>query len=297
MRFIRTALTFVLFAACSHAPRATSVSPTSAADELLAADRAFSVASARTDLVSGLSAMFASDVQMPLPTGTFAEGIDKVREALRANPDNLTSRIEWTPVRAGVSADGRHGFTIGYMTLRKADSSRVAQKYLAYWVKGAEGWRVAAYKRARRPDGEISLATLAPAIPARFVPASNDASLLARNAESLKAAEKAFSDEAQIIGLGPAFAKHGSDDAMNMGSSSSFTVGAANIAKEVGGGSPDGTSALSWGADRVLVASSGDLGVSLGTIRRNGDTSGRTIAFFTIWRRATPDAPWRYIAE
>jgi ketosteroid isomerase-like protein len=46
----------------------------SAVDELLAADRAFSAASATTDLVSGLSAMFADDVVIPNPPGQFAGG-------------------------------------------------------------------------------------------------------------------------------------------------------------------------------------------------------------------------------
>jgi ketosteroid isomerase-like protein len=183
------------------------------------------------------------------------------------------------------------------MTLRKADSSRVPLKYLAYWVKGERGWRVAAYKRARRPDGVISLAMLPAAVPARTVRFSADPERRARHAASLEAAERAFSDEAQVIGLGPAFAKHGSDDAMNMGSTPSFLVGAASIARAIGDGEPAGGSALSWRADRVIVASSGDLGVSLGRIRRTGDASARPIAFFTVWRRASPDAPWRYVAE
>ena len=46
-----------------------SQTPQQIADELLAADRAFAGASAKTDLISGLSAMFASDVAMPTPTG------------------------------------------------------------------------------------------------------------------------------------------------------------------------------------------------------------------------------------
>ena len=39
-----------------------AATPQSVVDELLAADRAFSAASAKTDLVSGLTAMFAEDV-------------------------------------------------------------------------------------------------------------------------------------------------------------------------------------------------------------------------------------------
>src|SRR5690349_20131752 len=59
---------------CATAVQARSIAATPAqiADELLAADRAFSEASGKTDLISGLSAMFASDVTMPIPGGVFA---------------------------------------------------------------------------------------------------------------------------------------------------------------------------------------------------------------------------------
>ena len=88
-----------------------AASPQSAVDELLAADRAFSAASAKTDLVSGLTAMFADDVVIPMPPGQFVDGRTAVATALRANADNLTSRTEWTPLRGGISADGPPGFT------------------------------------------------------------------------------------------------------------------------------------------------------------------------------------------
>ena len=49
-----------------------------------------------------------------------------------------------------------------------------------------------------------------------------------------------------------------------------------------------------------FVASSGDLGVSIGTIHPNHpDANGQSnsFPFFTVWRRDGPNAPWRYIAE
>jgi hypothetical protein len=59
---------------------------------------------------------------------------------------------------------------------------------------------------------------------------------------------------------------------------------------------------LSWAADeRVVVSDMSDLGLSVGFIRHNAksdDGSERPpIPFFTVWRRAAPDQPWRYIAE
>ena len=277
--------------------------PQAVVDELLAADRAFSTASRRTDVITGLSAMFAPDVIMPVPGGRFAEGRAGVLEALRGNADNPGSRIEWTPVRGGVSADGQHGFTFGYMTWHQRDGTTVPLKYLSYWVKGADGWRVAAYKRARANAGDPPLALLPPALPDRSVPPSTDAEVLGRHRASLADAEREFSREAQVIGIGPAFAKYGSADAVNMGppDQAAFIVGSEAIGKSVGAGSPPGTSGVSWGPDKVIVASSGDLGVSIGIIRRNEPSADpqqpSTFPFFTVWRRASPSAPWRYVAE
>ena len=80
---------------------AAADSPKAAVDELLAADRAFSAASAKTDVVAGLSAMFADDVVMPVPSGQFAEGKSAATAALAANADNAKSRIEWRPAGSG----------------------------------------------------------------------------------------------------------------------------------------------------------------------------------------------------
>lgn len=280
------------------------VSPEKAVEELLAADRAYSEASAKTELVSGLTKMFTDDVVMgPIPGGKFANGIGEARDALNANPDNAGARIEWTPIRGGISADGRHGFTFGYMTLRKADKSVVPVKYLSYWIRTAEGWRVAVYKRGRRPEGKVSMALMAAALPSRMVAPLNDAVALERFRESLDQAERAFSDEAQRIGLEAAFVKYGTADAVNMGGANQagFVIGSEAIGRAVSAGDPPGPSPVSWAPDRVIVAGSGDLGVTIGMIRPNAKPADGSqsagFPFFTIWRRATPKDPWRYVAE
>jgi ketosteroid isomerase-like protein len=276
-------------------------SPQSIVDDLLAADRAFSAASASTDLIAGLTAMFADDVVIPNPPGQFAEGKTAVVTMLRANADNARSRTEWTPVRGGVSADGQHGFTAGFMTLTRPDGATLALKYLAYWVKHPEGWRVAAYKRTRAGEGRASHAMMAPSLPEQLVAPSTDAVVIARHRESLDAAERAFSNEAQKIGLGPAFAKFGNDDSLNLGGATDagLVVGAENIARIVSAGQPPVGSTLNWAPDRVIVASSGDLGVTIGMIHPNAPAAGQpsNFPFFTIWRRAGATAPWRYVAE
>jgi len=278
-----------------------ATTPQSAVDELLAADRAFSAASARTDIVAGLSPMFAADVMIPNPPGQFVAGKAAVVAALSANPDNARSQTEWTPVRGGVSADGQHGFTVGFMTLHRPDGTTMPLKYLSYWVKQADGWRVAAFKRVRSAEGIPSHTLMAPALPGQLVPPSTDAAVIARFRDSLDQAERSFSNDAQTIGLGPAFAQYGSADAVNLGGANTpgLVVGSENIGRLVAAGGPATGSAVSWAPDKVLVASSGDLGVTIGMIHPNAPVAGEptSFPFFTIWRRPTLAAPWRYVAE
>src|SRR5258706_13451467 len=172
-----------------------ATTPQAAVDELLAADRAFSAASAKTDLVAGLTAMFADDVVIPMPPGQFVNGRAAVIEALKGNADNATSRTDWTPVRGGVSADGQQGFTFGYMTIHRGDDTNLPLKYLAYWVKRPEGWRVAAFKRTRASAPPPSLAPVAPAAPDRMVAPTTAAARLAEVKDSLDQAQRAFSRE------------------------------------------------------------------------------------------------------
>jgi hypothetical protein len=208
-----------------------------------------------------------------------------------------SAKVSWMPIRVGLSADGRHGFTFGYLDSSEEGQSTKVAKYVSYWAKGADGWRVRLFKRVPRPEGVVSTKLMPPSLPSRLVKAHNNPALVEKHRASLATRERAFSDASQRIGLGPAFVKFGSSDAVNVGGTPEFVVGAATI----GAGQGTGSSPLYWSADQgVLVASSGDLGVTWGYLHRNGPTPpGRLgeIPFFTIWHRNSPAAPWLYIAE
>jgi ketosteroid isomerase-like protein len=281
----------------------TPATPQAAVDELVAADRAFAAAAATRNVVDALSAMFGDTVMMLAPPpASFARGKAQAADVLRTNPDNVKGRAEWAPIRGGISADGQHGFTVGYMTVHRPDDTRVPWKYVAYWTKQRDGWRVAVYKRSRAGEGVAPRTMMPPALPPRIVATTVDAAGIATLEASLDAAERAFSDDAQKIGLGPAFARHGHPDAVNVGppTDPGFVVGAEAIGRSIGAGAPGPGSPVAWAPDDVIVASSGDLGVTMGMIRFNqprpaGQPS--AVPFITIWRRASPSDPWRYVAE
>jgi ketosteroid isomerase-like protein len=272
-------------------------------EELIAVDRRFAATPDSADAIAKIVAMLADDVTMPTPGGDFARSRSEAIQALRTALGPGRGAVTWAAIRGGISADGQHGFTFGYMTVSGPDTANLPFKYLSYWVRGTDGWRVVAYRLARRALGPVAARMMPPSLPNEWVRPTDDVAAIERHRVSLVAAERAFSDRAQVVGLGPAFAENGHADAVNMGGrgDTSFVVGARAIGQAIGAGSTEPGSPVAWGADRAIVASSGDLGVTFGVIRPNRpppDASRATsFPFFTIWRRAHVGEPWRYIAE
>ncbi|HSA55928.1 MAG TPA: DUF4440 domain-containing protein [Gemmatimonadaceae bacterium] len=274
-----------------------SPAPADAANELLAADRAFSDSGAGEDVVSSLSRIFDDSVRL-IAMGRSVRGREAALELLRSVSANLTARATWAPIRVALSADGTHGFTAGYQEIRFPNDSVARAKYIAYWTRTKQGWRVMVYKRGPRPDGATTADMLPPLLPERLTPPSSSAEQVAAYRASLAAAEASFSEAGQA-GLGAAFRAFGAPEAMHMGAptDTNFRLGPEAIAEGVEAGGPvQGT--LTWGADETIVAPSGDFGINIGTIVVT-PTSGeaRRIPFFTIWRRARLTDPWRYVAE
>jgi hypothetical protein len=288
---------FLAAAACAGAGEAPLVPPAEAVAELLAQDLAYAEASGRTDVVSGVAPMLAPDAFVAVPGRGWVQGRDEVLAALGRDSSNATARLSWAPVRGGVSADGTHGFTWGYMSLRRADSVTVPMKYLAYWVRDSTGWKLLAWRRRPRAEGAVSTAMVPPFAPPAAL--AHDSAAVPTHAASVAAAEQAFSDEAQRIGLAAAFALYGRPDAINLGGPdhAAFVIGADAIAAMVGEGEENpAASSVSWNADRSFAASSGDLGITFGMIRPNSG-EGQSFPFFTVWAREDASQPWRYIAE
>jgi len=269
-------------------------------DDLLAADRAYSAASAKTDLITGTAAVFAADVAMLAPSGVIY-GSQNAVEALKANPANTGAKAEWTPVRVGLSADGHHGFTAGFMTITRADGSVNPAKYLACWEKQADGWKALAYKRniTKTPPPALEVTYL---LPRQITATKRDASAIDRDRDGLANAERAFAAEAQKIGLGPAFRKYGSAEAINLGGPDRvvFLYGNDEIASAITDPQSPNTSPVNWGPEKAIVAASGDFGVTIGYITRNqAGPDGKPLPgqpFFTVWQKDASGA-WKYVAE
>lgn len=269
----------------------TDHGPAAAYAELVAAERAFSAAAQNRAPAEGIAAMFDGEVQLPTRDG-IASGREAATAALAANPSSQGTGASWRSIGGGVSADGSQGFTFGYLDIAGGDPARAHRRYLAYWVKRPEGWRVLALRQVVRQPGETEIGPIAPIIPASAAPARN-----ADNAGAVAAAERAFSDRAQQVGLRSAFLEYGHSSAVHVASPNGFAVGLPAIGANFDEAT---TSPLNWSSDRTWIAGSGDLGLSVGTIRRNGATpegQPASIPFFTVWIRDSATGRWRYIAE
>ncbi len=293
---MRFASSLLLSLAVLAAPAVAETTPQAALNELLTAERALSARAATLSPAEGIASLMAEEGLL-MTRGGPVKGRSAAAASLAANPANNGKRASWRSIRGGVSADGQHGFTLGYLDINGGDPKTAHRRYLAYWVRGAEGWRVATMKQALRSADETPAPAQAAALPSRVVQA--DPSRTSEHMRSLIAAEKAFSDRAQVVGIHQAFQENGRRDAIHLFGEKGFAIGLEAIGKNQSGG-PDGPATINWSANSAIVASSGDLGVTIGAIRPNGPPAegqpGET-PFFTIWRRDSPDQPWRYIAE
>jgi ketosteroid isomerase-like protein len=256
---------------------------------LLAADRAYA-AMAQAGGLAGLLAMLDEDVIMPTPHGML-RGKAAVAGMLQRSAGSGPGELKWAPIRAGISADGSHGYTLGYMDGRKPGAPVQAAKYLSYWRKSDGLWKVIAFKQAPCPEGERTSALG----PSRLRSVQRPVGGIGAERRALIARERAFSDAAGALGLGEAFASFGHADAVNMGRTAGFTIGAEAIGRELDAG---GAPKLAWSADDAVVAPSGNLGLTWGYIRSlEAPNDGHAIPYFTVWRRDGASGAWRYIAE
>ncbi len=278
-------------------PVAGQQAPHATLEGLLTAERALSDAAATLSPAEGIASLMAGDGVLMTRTGPVT-GRAAALKSLIDNPANKGTHARWRSIRGGISADGQHGFTLGYLDVEGGGAGSARRRYLAYWVRERDGWRVAALKQTLRSAKETDDPPQPPALPDTLVPP--DPAATTEHRRTLIAAEQAFSDRAQTVGIKQAFQEYGRPDAIHLFGPTGFAIGLPAIGRNHDAQQLAGPAPSNWSADSAVAASSGDLGVTIGYIRTNGPPpEGRPaqIPFFTIWRRDNPSQPWRYIAE
>ena len=249
---------------------------TSERDALLAADRTLSQRTASLGLVEGFLPALIGSAAYLHPGAPLLRGSEQIRTFLES--DTL-EQLAWSPVFADVSADGRLGYSYGFV---RSEGKR--GKYLACWQKEREGWRVIAYARSRTVPVTDSVAPVdvAPTAPVRGI----------ADPAQLMRADSLFAAMSVSQGAKPAFLAFAADDAISFGGGPQMNRGRAAIGAAFDGF--PGGAVLAWWPRGAAIAESGDLGCTIGeaTIESLHQYS----KYLTIWKRQR-DGSWKFVAD
>jgi len=246
-------------------------------DALLAADRTLSERTASLGMVDGFLPGLTGGGAYLHPGAPLLRGSETIRMFLQSS-DTL-EKLTWSPVFADVSADGRLGYSYGFV---RSDGKR--GKYLACWQKEREGWRVVAYARSRTVPVADSIAAVN-VVPSAPVRGRADPS-------QLISADSLFAAMSVSQGAKPAFLAFAAEDAISFGGGPQLNRGRAAIGAAFDG-FPSGA-VLAWWPVGAAIAESGDLGCTIGeaTIESLHQYS----KYLTIWKRQK-DGSWKFVAD
>jgi len=271
MRYLLVALPLVAAVAADRA---------SDREALLTADRTLGERTAALGLTDGFLPALSEQAVYLHPGAPLLRGADKIR-AFFQTPDS-SGKVTWTPAFADVSADGRLGYSYGFL---RATGGGSRGKYLACWVKDQRGWRIVAYARSRLVPASDSVAA-----PHRV--ASGDPVRGQGDPSELIRADSSFSAMSVSQGAKPAFLAYASDDAISFGGGPGMNDGREAIGAAFDGF--PGGAVLAWWPVAAVIAESGDLGCTVGEAKI--ESLKQYSKYLTIWRRQR-DGSWKFVAD
>jgi ketosteroid isomerase-like protein len=139
---------------------------------------------------------------------------------------------------------------------------------------------------------------LALVLPATLFAADPPADLEQERA-ALMRTDQEFSDEAQKVGVGEAFARFADENATMLPAGQNAVHGREGVRRSFAD-YPKGAT-LAWKPNRAVVARSADLGYTLGTYEARGpDASGQVVTrygkYCSIWKKQT-DGTWKWVVD
>jgi ketosteroid isomerase-like protein len=221
-------------------------------------------------------------------------GRDAARTLLAASP--ATGTYAWQPLGGGVSYDLRHAYTFGVAARAPGSTAIRLERYVAYWTRErGQPWRIAAYAEVNGSPAVEIILSAEQLSPPTAVPLLRP---MADYVQSVRAADSLFSDLADRMGTGFAFANTATGDGVLFGPSQ-LVVGPKAI-DDYFKAQPPGTS-LSWRPVYAIVAASGDLAFTVGeSIRTGRSASGaaeqRFGKYLTVWQRQR-DGTWKFVVN
>jgi hypothetical protein len=264
-----------------------------------ARDSLFRFDQSRTDSVgargfaNGMLAFLAPDAAYLRAGAPIVYGRDATRSLLSAiQPDERA--VSFEPLGGGVANDLLAAYTYG-VAARAAGSGVRIERYLAFWVRSrGQPWRIVAYAEV---GGPVLSAPEASAITAQAIPAETPTTKAISEARaSLRAADSSFSDLSYRMGTAFAFSNTVADDGIVFGTPE-LAVGPTAVRESL---LPRASStSLTWRPVYVFVASSRDIGYSIGeSVSTGRGPSGAAIQragkYLTVWRNGRE---WKFLAD
>jgi ketosteroid isomerase-like protein len=268
-------------------------------DGLLRADLARADSMARLGYTDGWATVLASDVVylrggLPLVRGRTAALAIAAAESIET-----ATAVHWQPVRAEASRDGRSGYSYGYAVYSTAHlpspSVRI-DRYIAFWRREEQGWRVSAYAETY---GTPPQALLLPAAARVFTIADVPMARGPGAIDAIREADTQFSHAASTLGTGKAFGRYAADDAQVFSGPGEFISGPEAIMESFG--PPTSGSSLRWHPVAGEISRSGDLGYTVGNAvftghREDGAPEVGYSKYLTVWKKQR-DGSWRFVAD
>jgi ketosteroid isomerase-like protein len=285
----------LLLCGCSlrHQPVAPEPARGPARDSLFQLDQTRGDSITARGGIDGALALLHDDV-IYLRAGVPAiYGREAVRLLFAATP--ATRGQTWQALGGDVSRDLRGGYTYGIAAHSAGASAVRLDRYVAYWTRErGEPWRIIAYSEVNGPLGaevSFSASQLAP-------PTTPPPRAIAGAVSEVRAADSLFSDLADRLGTGFAFANTVAPDGVLFGPTH-LVIGPKAV-DEFFRAQPPGSS-LTWRPVYASVAGSRDLGFTIGeSIRTLRGPSGAAVQRFgkylTVWQKQS-DGSWKFVVD
>lgn len=291
----------VLLIGCGlrHRPVGPEPARGPARDSLLLFDQTRGDSIAQRGAVEGMLAVLASNVIYLRAGAPAVYGREGVRALLSAT-DRPSNEIAWQPLGGDVSYDLRSAYTYGVSARGVGVKSGLRlERYIAYWQRGPrEQWRIVAYAEVGAPAAGTLVLSADQTTPPGVATPATGSSKRPDAAPAVRAADSAFADLADRMGLAFAFSNTVAPNGAIFGGPR-LIVG-PDAVREYYLAQGSGTS-LTWHPVYAAAAGSGDLGFTIGEYIATGrGPSGAAVQRFgkylTVWQRQH-DGTWKFVID
>lgn len=273
--------------------------PLSVRDSIVALDASRGPSLAGRDWVEASASLLAEDVIYLAPGAPLVVGRDGARAILAATRPPADAIVAYEPLGAGISRDGRDGYTFGsrVTTLPAAPAEERVRisRYIAFWRRDAAGWRIAAYSDIGGDAVPAGIAAdLSGPRPSLMRPHGERAENAVRRVFET---DSLFSVSSDREGAAAAFAANVAEYGATF-AGTLIVIGPQAVRAQL---EPQGAGSLTWVPIFADAAESADLGFSVGEYVFTGRGSSGAVTqrfgkYLSVWKLQS-DGKWRFVVD